>query len=403
MEHEKDNRKIVLIVLDSLGIGAAADAANFNDIGAHTFGHILEETPDLVIPNMREMGLFEIESMKSYSYLGKSGKAKIDIRHTAFGRCEEVSRGKDTTTGHWELMGIKTEIPFNTYPQGFPKEFIEKFQKKIGRKVLGNKVASGTEIIEVLGPLHECSGHPIVYTSADSVFQIAANTEVIPPEELYSICETARELLVGPWACGRVIARPYIIQNGKRVRTSDRRDFSVDPPELTVLDYLKKAGEKVVGVGKISDIFKGRGISASYHITDNMDGIDKTVSAVKEEGRSFVFTNLVDFDSKYGHRRDAAGYGKAIESFDRRLPEIVKALGNHDILMLTADHGNDPTFRGTDHTREYIPLLVYSKLISEQKDLGIRKTFSDIGKTVEEFFCLNTRLPGKSFLKELIR
>ena len=321
-----------------------------------------------------------------------------------FGRLAELSVGKDTTTGHWEIAGLKTEIPFKTYPNGFPKEFMEAFEKEIGVGCLGNYPASGTEIIEELGPEHEATGKPIVYTSADSVFQIAANTAVIPLERLYEICETARKLLVGDWACGRVIARPYIInEEGKRERTSDRRDYSVTPPADTILDAIKNVGKMVYGVGKIGDIFNMKGLVESVHTTDNMDGVDKTIEAINMGFEGFVFTNLVDFDSKYGHRRDPIGYGKAIEEFDARLPEIMDVMGPEDVLMICADHGNDPTAPGTDHTREYIPLIVYGKECREGVNLGTRSSFADIGATVCDLLEVGHSSVGTGFKNLIIK
>ena len=303
-----------------------------------------------------------------------------------------------------EIAGIYTEIPFKTYPNGFPKEFMEAFEKEIGVGCLGNYPASGTEIIEELGPEHEATGKPIVYTSADSVFQIAANTAVIPLERLYEICETARKLLVGDWACGRVIARPYIInEEGKRERTSDRRDYSVTPPADTILDAIKNAGKMVYGVGKIGDIFNMKGLMESVHTTDNMDGVDKTIEAINMGFEGFVFTNLVDFDSKYGHRRDPIGYGKAIEEFDARLPEIMDVMGPEDVLMICADHGNDPTAPGTDHTREYIPLIVYGKECREGVNLGTRSSFADIGATVCDLLEVGHSSVGTGFKNLIIK
>lgn len=387
-------RKVVLMVTDSLGVGELPDAANYGDAGADTFGHILECCGELNIPNLLKLGFGNIEGVAG-------GKLAVSSPEGCFGKMAELSRGKDTTTGHWELAGIKTDVPFKTYPQGFPKEFMEVFEKKIGVKCLGNYPASGTEIIEKLGPEHEATGMPIVYTSADSVFQIAANTDVIPLERLYEICHEARQLLVGDWACGRVIARPYVMKDGKRERTSDRRDYAVTPPEDTVLDMVSESGKMMYGIGKIGDIFNGKGLMENIHTVSNMDGVDKTIEALKMDFEGFIFTNLVDFDSKYGHRRDPQGYGKCIEEFDKRLPEIIDALGADDVLIITADHGNDPIEEGTDHTREYVPVLVYGKKCKRGVDLGIRKTFADAGATVADL--LGVRMPaiGESFKEEI--
>lgn len=391
--------KVVLIVTDSLGVGALPDAASYGDAGADTFGHILEEfdrqgTP-LNIPNLRKLGMGNIDGVYG-------GKIAVDGPIGCYGKLAELSIGKDTTTGHWEIAGIKTEVPFKTYPDGFPSDFMKVFEAEIGVGCLGNYAASGTAIIDELGDEHEKTGKPIVYTSADSVFQIAANIDVIPLERLYEICKIARKLLVGDWACGRVIARPYVIKDGKRERTSDRRDYAVTPPEDTVLDFVKAAGLEMYGVGKIGDIFNQKGLTTDIHTVSNMDGVDKTIEGIKKDFDGFLFTNLVDFDSKYGHRRDVIGYGKCIEEFDARLPEIMEALGEDDILMITADHGNDPMAAGTDHTREYVPILVYGKACKKGVNLGIRKSFADIGATVAEI--LDTKMPtvGTSMKGEII-
>lgn len=315
----------------------------------------------------------------------------------------EASKGKDTITGHWEIAGIYTDTPFKTYPDGFPAGFMKKFEEAIGRETLGNYPASGTEIIEKLGPEHEATGKPIVYTSADSVFQIAANTDVIPLEKLYEICSVARGLLVGDVACGRVIARPYVIKDGKRVRTSDRKDYAVSPPEDTLLDKLRQAGKTVFAVGKIRDIFNGKGVTKSVHTDNNMDGVDKTIGAMKEDFDGFIFTNLVDFDSQYGHRRDPEGYGRCIEEFDARLPEIMAAMKDDDILMICADHGNDPVHSGFDHTREYVPILVYGATVKAGADMGIRKTFADAGATIADILGVEAPSIGESFKEVILR
>ena len=388
-------RRAIIIVLDSLGIGALPDAKMYGDLGSNTLGHIAEAMGEFKIPNLRKMGLGNID--------GVAAVPEVKSPSGAFGRLYERSKGKDTITGHWEIAGILTEIPFKTYPEGFPKEFIEKYEAAIGCKVLGNVAASGTGIIDALGPEHEKTGCPIVYTSADSVFQIAANTHVIPIERLYEMCEIAREMLVGEWSCGRVIARPYAIdKTGQRVRTSQRKDYAVSPPEPTMLDLLSNAGKTVYAIGKISDIFNGSGVTTSVHTESNMDGVDKTVEAIGEDFSGLIFTNLVDFDSKFGHRRDAIGYGKAIEAFDARLPEIFSALKRQDVLMICADHGNDPAHRGWDHTREAIPLLVYGKEIEPAVNLGTGDSFADISATILEYLDVEDETPlGTSFLKEI--
>ncbi len=375
--------KVILIVMDSLGVGEMPDANDFGDTGANTFLHILERKPDLNIPNLQQLGFCNIDGLEASNMAIKKPRG-------IYGRLSEKSLGKDTTTGHWELAGIETKIPFNTYPNGFPNEFIKEFEANIGRKTIGNYPASGTKIIEELGPKHEESGEVIIYTSADSVLQIAVNVDVIPLEELYSICKKAREMLVGDWACGRVIARPYKLVDGNRKRTPDRKDYSVSPPEATVLDFLVEKGIEVYGIGKISDIFNGVGLSRETHTKSNMAGVDETILRIKESFSGLIFTNLVDFDSEFGHRRDAIGYGKAIEEFDVRLPEIINAMEKEDLLILTADHGNDPTFKGTDHTRERVPAIFVTKALWENPDysnnIGTRDSFADIAATIAKIF-----------------
>ena len=395
-----EDKRVILIVMDSLGVGASKDAEKFGDAGADTFGHIAERLGDkFKIPNLEKLGIGNIDRIA-----GGDGRFACWTPEGSYCRIAEQSAGKDTTTGHWEICGIETMIPFKTYPDGFPKEFIKAFEEKIGREVIGNYPESGTVIIDKLGPEHEATGKPIVYTSADSVFQIAANTAVIPLEELYGICKAARELLHGDWACGRDIARPYIINaEGKRERTSDREDYSVTPPEETLLDKVKNAGQTVYAVGKINSIFNGRGVTDHVHTTDNMDGVDKTLEAMKKVDKGLIFTNLVDFDSKYGHRRDPEGYGKAIMEFDARIPELRAALKPGDILMLTADHGNDPTAPGFDHTREYIPLILTGEPIKNGVDMGTRNCFGDIAQTIAEYLGTEPTAIGKSFLSRVIK
>lgn len=406
------SKRVILMVMDSLGIGQLPDAEQYGDKGADTLGHIYKEYPQLNIPNLQKLGFGNIQGAAGGALaLGKStsvcsravrcdrpGSADAAVPAGAFGKLKELSRGKDTITGHWEIAGLRTDVPFKTYPDGFPQEFIEEFQKEIGREVIGNYTASGTVIIEELGPEHEASGKPIVYTSADSVFQIAANTEVIPLDELYDICKKARALLQGDWACGRVIARPYVIKDGKRERTPDRRDYAVSPPEKTMLDLISDAGKTVYAVGKISDIFNGSGVTVSVHTDNNMDGVDKTIEAIKQEFEGLIFTNLVDFDSKFGHRRDPAGYGRAIEQFDERLPEIIGAMGSSDALILCADHGNDPVHSGWDHTREHVPVVIYGESVKAGIDLGVRNSFADIGATVCDILGVEKTSVGESFL-----
>lgn len=386
--------KVCLIVTDSMGVGALPDAADYGDSGANTFGHILENTENLNIPNLRRLGIGNIDGVQWSSMACPQPIG-------AYGKMAEISKGKDTITGHWEIGGIYTDTPFKTYPDGFPKSFIAEFEKAIGTEVLGNYPTSGTEVIEKLGPLHESTGKPIVYTSADSVFQIAANTDVIPLSRLYEICEEARRLLVGDVACGRVIARPYVIRDGKRVRTADRKDYAVSPPEDTVLDNIKNAGKRVYAIGKIGDIFNGKGITDSVHTESNMDGVDKTIEALKMDFDGFVFTNLVDFDSQYGHRRDPLGYGRCIEEFDARIPEIIDAMAPEDVLMICADHGNDPVHSGFDHTREYVPILVCGNKVKAGTNLGILSSFADAGATAADILGAKSTRIGESF-KEVI-
>ncbi len=390
-------KRVILMVMDSLGVGALPDAEKYGDKGADTLGHIADRMGDgFKIPELSKLGFGNIEA-------AAGGRFRTEKPEGSFCRLMEKSAGKDTITGHWEIAGIETKIPFKTYPDGFPKEFIAEFEKEIGREVIGNYPASGTEIIETLGDEHEATGKPIIYTSADSVLQIAANTDVIPLAELYEICEKARALLQGDWACGRVIARPYVKENGRRVRTSDRHDYAVAPPEDTLLDKVEKAGKTVYAVGKIRDIFDGKGVTESVHTVSNMDGVDKTVEAMEKDFEGFIFTNLVDFDSMYGHRRNPEGYGQAIMDFDGRLPEIKAAMKPGDVLMLCADHGNDPVHSGTDHTREHIPLVVYGEEIKAGVNLGTRKSFADIGATIAEMLGAETTSIGESFAKEILK
>ena len=390
-------KRVILMVMDSLGVGALPDAEKYGDKGTDTLGHIADRMGDgFKIPELSKLGFGNIEA-------AAGGRFRTEKPEGSFCRLMEKSAGKDTITGHWEIAGIETKVPFKTYPDGFPKEFIAEFEKEIGREVIGNYPASGTEIIETLGDEHEATGKPIIYTSADSVLQIAANTDVIPLAELYEICEKARALLHGDWACGRVIARPYVKENGKRVRTSDRHDYAVAPPEDTLLDKVEKAGKTVYAVGKIRDIFDGKGVTESVHTVSNMDGVDKTVEAMEKDFEGFIFTNLVDFDSMYGHRRNPEGYGQAIMDFDGRLPEIKAAMKPGDVLMLCADHGNDPVHSGTDHTREHIPLVVYGEEIKAGVNLGTRKSFADIGATIAEMLGAETTSIGESFAKEILK
>ncbi|MBF1134760.1 MAG: phosphopentomutase [[Eubacterium] brachy] len=394
------SKRIVLIIMDSVGVGYGKDADEFGDMGSNTLGSIIRENPRLKIDNLKSMGILNLEKI-----LPIAQQAKIKMPEKiigSYGQMSELSKGKDTTTGHLEIAGLETSVPSKTYADGFPKEFIEEFEKRIGRKTMGNISISGVEIIEKLGEEHEKTGNIIVYTSADSVFQIAANVDIIPLEELYRICQIAREMLIGKWQCDRVIARPYRRVNGKPVRTPDRHDYALDPHGTTLLDILKNSGKEVYAIGKIADIFNNRGITQRVTTKDNNDGISKTIQALKMDFEGLIFVNLVDFDSKYGHRRDPRGYGEALEQFDFRIPEIMKNLRDDDILIISADHGNDPCFKGFNHTRENIPLLVYGKNIKENNYLGIRDTFADISATASEYFNVDKTGLGKSFLSEIL-
>ena len=389
-------QRAILIVLDSLGIGALPDAADFGDAGADTLGHIAAAVPDLALPHLCGLGLGRIAALPC------PGAPEGGV----YGRMAEASASKDTTTGHWELAGIVSERPFPTYPDGFPQDLMVAYETAIGRPTIGNYPRSGTRILDELGAEHMRTGRPIVYTSADSVFQLATHVDVIPLDELYAYCRTARELLTGPHAVGRVIARPFKGAPGRFERCNDlRRDFSLTPPPDTLLDRLAEAGQVCAGVGKIGDLFAGRGLGADTHTHDNMDGVDQVLATVTHTARQrgLIFANLVDFDMVYGHRRDPAGYAEALEAFDRRLPEIFSALGPEDLLILTADHGCDPTFDAhTDHTREYVPLLLHGEALKPNVNLGDRASFADCGQTIAELLGLAPLSWGKSFVKEIL-
>ncbi len=381
-------KRATLIVLDSVGIGALKDAKDFGDAGAHTLGHIYQKT-HMAIPNMLSLGLGNIENSLVPASEAPKG---------CYGRSEEKTRAKDTTSGHWEMAGVIMEPPFRTYPNGFPKSVIEEFEKKTGRGTLGNYVASGTEIIQVLGDEHCRTGKLIVYTSADSVFQIAAHEDVVPIDELYRCCEIARSILMGDELVGRVIARPFTGGNGKYTRTENRRDYAIPPVSETILDSLTESGYTVAGVGKIEDIFCKRGLGLINHTKNNHDGVDATISFLKDGKADFIFTNLVDFDMLYGHRNDAEGYARALEYFDKRLPEIMACMHEGDIMIITADHGCDPTYPGTDHTREYIPIVVWGPSLKGGVSIGTRKTFADIGSSIVEHLTGKPFCVGESFL-----
>ena len=387
-------KKAILIVLDSAGIGQMPDAARFGDEGADTFGHLIEAY-NLHTPNMDRLGLRNIE--------GTSFFAPLPRVEGCFGRAAELSNAKDTTSGHWEIAGLILDKPFRTYPNGFPRDIMEEFEQKTGRGTLGNCTASGTEIIQRLGDEHVKTGKLIVYTSADSVFQIAAHEDVVPLPELYRCCQAAREMLVGDRAVGRIIARPFTGKSGNYTRTENRRDFALPPERDTVLDGIAKAGMDVMGIGKIEDIFCRAGITKVDHTKNNHAGIDATIAHMGEELHGLIFTNLVDFDMLYGHRNDAEGYARALEYFDQKLPGIISAMGPEDLLIITADHGCDPTFPGTDHTREYIPILAYGPNLKRGVNLGTRGSFADIGATVYDFLGLGQWEIGTSFMPRLTK
>ena len=388
-------RRVIVIVLGSAGIDALADAAAFGDEGANTIGNIRRARGRLDVPNLYRLGLANIE--------GSTLPDVVAAPEGAFGRCAERTHAKDTTCGHWEMAGHHLDEPFRTYPDGFPKELMQRFEQAIGRGTLGNCVASGTEIIQRLGDEHVRTGRPIVYTSADSVFQIAAHEEVIPLAELYRICEVARGLLMGDDLVGRVIARPFLGSSGDYRRTENRRDYALAPFRDTILDALDREGHEVVGIGKIEDIFCHRGITTVDHTKNNPAGIAATQRFLESGQGAFIFTNLVDFDMLYGHRNDVEGYAAALETFDAALPDMLRALGEGDLLMITADHGCDPTTPGTDHTREYIPLLVAGAHVKPGVNLGTRRTFADIGATVYAYLTGRTWSEGTSFLDEIWR
>ena len=387
-------KKIHVIVMDSVGIGEAPDAEKFGDLGSDTLGHIAKEMNGLNMPVMGSFGLSNIRKLQ--------GIEPVETPKAYYGKMQEASVGKDTMTGHWEIMGLNIDKPFKVYPEGFPAELIAELETRTGRKVLCNKPYSGTAVIEDYGKEHMETGAIIVYTSADPVLQIAAHEEVIPLDELYKICEIARELTLKPeYLVGRVIARPFIGEPGSFVRTSNRHDYALSPFGRTTMNEMKDAGLDVIAIGKISDIFNGEGVTEAIRTKNNTDGMDQLNKVVRRDFHGMSFLNLVDFDANFGHRRDPIGYGEALEEFDRRLPEILEALTQDDLLIITADHGNDPTFTGTDHTREYVPLIVYSPRFAAGAELPLRTTFADIAATVAENFGVAAPKFGKSFLSDL--
>ena len=386
-------KRAIVIVLDSVGIGALPDAAEFGDVGADTLGNISAARGGLKLPNLYRLGLANIA--------GSRLPGAVEHPEGAYGKCAEVTKAKDTTCGHWEIAGLPLDAPFRTYPDGFPRSFLDEFEEAIGRGTLGNTVASGTAIIQELGDEHVRTGFPIVYTSADSVFQIAMHEEVIPLEEQYRICETARRLLDDRYRVGRVIARPFLGESGHYYRTENRRDYAVEPFSDTILDALVARGMQTIAVGKIEDIFCHRGISVADHTRNNPDGIAATEKWVRSGEGDFLFVNLVDTDMMYGHRNDVNGYADALEYFDSHMPAILSGMQPGDILMVTADHGCDPTTPGTDHTREYIPLVITGAPVRPGTDLGIRRSFADIGATVFEYLTGETWPVGESFLASI--
>ena len=391
-------KRAIIVVLDSVGIGELPDAKDFGDEGSNTLVNIKKVRPQTDLKHMASLGLGNIQG-DDIHLLGKT-----DAPKGAFGKMAERSIGKDTTTGHWEMAGIITKKPFPTFTKtGFPKEVMDAFETAIGTKTLANIAASGTQIIQDLGDEHVKTGYPIVYTSADSVFQIAAHEDVVPLEKLYEMCQQAREILTGDTGVARVIARPFVGEAGNYTRTKNRRDFSLPPTGTTILDLAKEKGLNVTAIGKIEDIFEHRGITRADHTTNNNEGIEKTIFYTKEAFEGILFTNLVDTDMIYGHRNDVEGYAGALEYFDHKLPEIIAQMKEEDILFITADHGCDPTTPSTDHSREYVPLLVYGQKVKEGVDLGIRNTFADLGQTISEYLGLDAKFEAESFLQDILK
>jgi len=387
--------QVILLVLDSVGIGNAPDAEKYGDEGSNTLGNIALALGGLNLPNLTKYGLGNIGDFE--------GISAISDPQGAFGRLTEFSSGKDTTTGHWELAGVSLSKPFPTFPKGFPSDFVEKFENRIGRKTLGNFPASGTVIIDELGEQHIETGNPIIYTSADSVFQIAAHEDIIPIHELYHICEIAREMLTGDLEVARVIARPFVGQKGSFKRTENRKDFSLTPPHETILDIVKSAGYMVAGVGKIEDIFANCGLTDSNHTGNNLSSINATIEFIKTHRSGLIFVNLIDFDQNYGHRNDPKGYARALVDFDMRLPDILDCMTPDDLLIITADHGNDPTTPSTDHSREQVPLLAIGKKVIPGAAIGVRTTFADVAETIAFLFNLEGTGEGKQFATLILK
>lgn len=388
--------RAIIIVMDGVGVGALPDAAAYGDVGANTLSHVARST-SVRIPFLSRLGLFQL--VPELQDQGASGPLT-----GAYGKMKECSPGKDSTTGHWEMAGVVLEKAFRTYPKGFPEELMVEFEKRIGREILGNKAASGTVIIQELGEEHLASGAPIVYTSADSVFQIAAHESMVPVEQLYDWCRIAYELAVVRYGVARIIARPFTGGGaGDFVRTHRRKDFVPRPPRPTVLDLMAEQGQKVFAIGKIEDIFAGSGISEAVHTKSNAQGIAETIAAMERSSdHSLVFTNLVDFDQLYGHRNDVAGFARALEELDGSIPELLERAGDQDLVLVTADHGCDPTTSGTDHSREYVPLLAAGRQVGAGVELGVRATFADLGQTLADNFGVGPLPVGRSFLPELL-
>lgn len=387
------SRRVIIIVLDSVGIGEMPDAEEYGDLGSNTLGNLALVRGGLNVPHLEKLGLGNINFI--------TGVQAVSNPEGSFGKMAERSQGKDTTSGHWEMAGVILEKALPTFPHGFPNDFIERFESAIGRRVIGNEVASGTEIIQRLGEEHVRTGKPIVYTSADSVFQVAAHEEVIPLSELMRICQIARAMLTDELQVGRVIARPFLGEVGQFYRTPNRHDFALEPPHKILLEYVQEQGLEVCAVGKINDIYAGRGVTNFVPSKGNMESVDKTLDYMDKVEAGLIMTNLVDFDMIYGHRNDVEGYASALEDFDARLPEIYAALRSEDMLIITADHGCDPTLLGTDHTREYVPLLVYGPGLNKGVNLGVRSTFSDLGATVAEYLRTEPIANGKSFYTDI--
>ena len=387
-------KRVILVILDSVGVGELPDAHLYGDVGSNTLRNVAAAAGGISLPNLKNMGLGNIIDI-----MGVDKAAKPT---GAYGKMAEKSVGKDTTTGHWELAGRILTNSFPTYPYGFPPEVIEAFKAKTGRDILGNIAASGTEIIQKLGKEHMETGKPIIYTSADSVFQIAAHEEIIPLETLYEYCKIAREILQPPHEVGRIIARPFLGSPGSFVRTANRHDYSLEPPYPMLLDILTEAGLSVTGIGKIKDIYAGRGVTKSVSTVNNMDGVAKIIEAMDEASSELIFANLIDFDMNFGHRNDPIGYANALEEFDKALPKITNAMNKEDILIMTADHGCDPTMPGTDHSREYVPVIIYGHYVREGVSLGTRESFADVAATITGLLKTKPTPEGTDMSKEFI-